>query len=110
DLEHFRLAAWWLGDIARQRTKGKSWYWEMGGKSLLDSIVQESEISLIVGGRELRPKPNPQFPARLDHYGMVGLNGEPLDRPRFTGWLTFPDSNEPENDSATMQVGFSHGI
>jgi hypothetical protein len=111
DLETNRLAAWWLGDTARQRTKGKSWYWETGAKSLLDSSVAESEISLIVGGRELRPKPNPQFPARLDRYGLVGLSGEPLDRPRFTGWLTFPDSNEPdEKGEATMQVAFNYGI
>ena len=36
DLETNRLAAWWLGDTARQRTKGKSWYWEMGGKSIFE--------------------------------------------------------------------------
>lgn len=31
DLEHNRLAAWWTGDTALERTKGKSWYWEPGG-------------------------------------------------------------------------------
>ena len=31
DLEHNRLAAWWTGDTALERTKGKSGYWEPGG-------------------------------------------------------------------------------
>ncbi len=31
DLETNRLLAWWTGDTALQRTKGKSWYWEVGG-------------------------------------------------------------------------------
>ncbi|MBA4018703.1 MAG: hypothetical protein C0483_16170 [Pirellula sp.] len=31
DLETNRLVAWWTGDTALQRTKGKSWYWEAGG-------------------------------------------------------------------------------
>jgi hypothetical protein len=31
DLERNRLAAWWTGDTALERTKGKSWYWEPGG-------------------------------------------------------------------------------
>ncbi|MCE9607829.1 MAG: c-type cytochrome [Planctomycetia bacterium] len=36
DLEHNRLAAWWTGDTALERTKGKSWYWEPGGMPVVD--------------------------------------------------------------------------
>ena len=46
DLETNRLAAWWLGDTARQRTKGKSWHWEMGGKSILPNLANEAEIEV----------------------------------------------------------------
>lgn len=35
DLETASLAAWWLGDTARQRTRGKSWYWEAGATPLV---------------------------------------------------------------------------
>jgi hypothetical protein len=35
DLETNRLAGWWIGDAARQRTRAKSWYWEPCGTHLL---------------------------------------------------------------------------
>jgi len=35
DLESVSLTAWWLGDAARQRTRGKSWYWEAGAVPLM---------------------------------------------------------------------------
>lgn len=34
DLENNRLAAWWTGDTALERTKGKGWYWEPGGATV----------------------------------------------------------------------------
>lgn len=34
DLEKNQLAAWWTGDTALERTKGKSWYWEPGGSMI----------------------------------------------------------------------------
>ncbi len=37
DLERGGLAAWWLGDTGRERTRGKSWYWESGSSSLFSS-------------------------------------------------------------------------
>lgn len=37
DLEKNHLAAWWTGDTALERTKGKSWYWEPGGAMVLPS-------------------------------------------------------------------------
>jgi mono/diheme cytochrome c family protein len=35
DLATARLAAWWIGDTARQQTRGKSWHWEAGAGQLL---------------------------------------------------------------------------
>lgn len=29
------LQNWWLGDVARQHTRGKSWHWELGAQSLV---------------------------------------------------------------------------
>jgi mono/diheme cytochrome c family protein len=35
DLESGSLKSWWLGDLARQHTRGKSWFWEAGAQPLL---------------------------------------------------------------------------
>ncbi|MGH7192133.1 MAG: hypothetical protein ACREJM_01210, partial [Candidatus Saccharimonadales bacterium] len=35
DLTGNQLSGWWLGDTARQHTRGKAWYWEPAGKNLL---------------------------------------------------------------------------
>jgi mono/diheme cytochrome c family protein len=75
DLETNRLAAWWLGDTARQRTKGKSWYWEVGAKSILDPGFQNSELSLVIGGKEVPPKETGQFASTLELYNRSGGEG-----------------------------------
>jgi len=54
DLAHARLAAWWLGDTARQQTRGKSWYLEAGMPQLVEIQKPESrdawgEIELASG-------------------------------------------------------------
>ncbi|HWC91402.1 MAG TPA: PA14 domain-containing protein, partial [Pirellulales bacterium] len=56
DLETNRLAAWWIGDTARQRTRGKSWYWEAGGQSLLPPTASGSELRLGRGGKMFEPE------------------------------------------------------
>ncbi|MEM7476024.1 MAG: c-type cytochrome, partial [Planctomycetota bacterium] len=37
DLEAGHWVAWWLGDTAAQYTRGKTWYWELGGPFLNSS-------------------------------------------------------------------------
>jgi len=61
DLETNRLAAWWLGDTARQRTKGKSWFWEMGGKPIPLDRSTAVGPTLILNGKELVPRITGQF-------------------------------------------------
>jgi len=56
DLETNRLAAWWLGDTARQRTKGKSWYWETGSKPSFEPSFKEPEFSVWIDGKERFPE------------------------------------------------------
>jgi mono/diheme cytochrome c family protein len=60
DLASARLAGWWLGDVARQQTRGKSWYWEAGVPQLLDVEKPDperrhSELQLIDGDHLLEP-------------------------------------------------------
>lgn len=45
DLEHNRLAAWWTGDTALERTKGKSWYWEPGGAVIPQQVLPKDPIT-----------------------------------------------------------------
>jgi cytochrome c553 len=78
DLETGRLAAWWLGDTARQRTKGKSWFWEAGGEPIFETSADEDELRLIVDGKELRPVRSGQFATRTERieylYGFVQVD------------------------------------
>ncbi len=62
DLEENRLLAWTVGDLARQRTKGKAWFWESAGAKVFEPNVQGSEIE-IVGAKN---EPLAQFTTELD--------------------------------------------
>ncbi|MGD9649103.1 MAG: hypothetical protein AB7U73_25555, partial [Pirellulales bacterium] len=81
DLEMSRLAGWWIGDTARQRTKGKSWHWEPGGTLVAPLPDQEnaddapatSEMLLLRGDEIIAPQRVGQSLARLDRYSLDGL-------------------------------------
>lgn len=47
DLETGRLASWWIGDTARQYTRGKSWYWETGAPPLIDNLDFLQQFSIV---------------------------------------------------------------
>jgi mono/diheme cytochrome c family protein len=98
DLETNRLAAWWLGDTARQRTKGKSWYWEMGGKSILAPDFDNSEIALVIDGKVCLPEARSQFVETIDAYGTTAYDGTPLHEPQWLGRLSFPTSDASIKD------------
>ena len=74
DLDANRLAGWWIGDTARQRTKGKSWHWEPGGTLLAplpgkendDDALATSEILLVRGDEVIAPECKGQSLARLE--------------------------------------------
>ena len=68
DLESNRLLGWWVGDLARQRTKGKSWFWEAAGKSLLEHSPPQNEVTLMRGGHPLIPLAAPEGICRLQSW------------------------------------------
>ena len=45
DLDQFGFRHWWFGDVARQRTEGKSWYWDVAGITVA-SVRTGSDIVL----------------------------------------------------------------
>jgi cytochrome c551/c552 len=101
DLETNRLAAWWMGDTARQRTRGKSWYWEAGGTSLLPLPTAKltSELRLRRNGQFEEPIEIGQCAAefqQLEHPAETLLH--PSGEVRFTYRLKFAGlSDEPKN-------------
>jgi cbb3-type cytochrome oxidase cytochrome c subunit len=129
DLETNRLAGWWLGDTARQRTVGKSWHWEPGGVDvwpLVDGLGVEGpggdgpggdgpgELALLVDGVPRAPVAQGQFIAQLAQV-ETRENGARFDqrlsfddprstvfvRQTFAGEWPPPDDGIPSGDRWT---------
>ncbi|MGI8982055.1 MAG: c-type cytochrome [Pirellulaceae bacterium] len=64
DLEKNRMVGWWVGDGAAQRTRGKSWFWEALGQSLLDNQSSEPDFHLLIDGKEAKPLASDQLLAQ----------------------------------------------
>jgi len=47
DLDNLSLRRWTFGDFARQRTVGKSWYWDMAGVDIVTGFNANSNYSLV---------------------------------------------------------------
>ncbi|MDP1795864.1 MAG: c-type cytochrome, partial [Planctomycetaceae bacterium] len=46
DADTATVRMWTLGDFARQRTQGKSWFWDMAGSPLMQVPAEEIDFSL----------------------------------------------------------------
>ncbi len=67
DLQTAQMSGWWIGDAARQRTKGKTWFWEAAGADMLGGPV-ENELSMRIGDRVFSPAKVGQFITELDRW------------------------------------------
>ena len=47
DLDRANLAMWTFGDFATQRTQGKSWFWDMAGRSVLTGGERRGDVVLV---------------------------------------------------------------
>lgn len=47
DLDSLTLRGWTFGDLARQRTAGKSWYWDMAASAVIPMFSRDSDYLLI---------------------------------------------------------------
>src|SRR5262249_11886746 len=72
DLDSAGLRLWTVGDTARQRTEGKSWFWEVGGTAVLDTGITGPDLALAADGRELPPRPLGQFITEADEWRAEG--------------------------------------
>ena len=66
DLETSRLAGWWTGDAAAQRTKGKTWFWEAAGESVASLGGDGPELSLGPVEKLLHPLQKGQHISEFD--------------------------------------------
>jgi glucose/arabinose dehydrogenase len=72
DLGTARLAHWAVGDTARQRTKGKTWFWEPAGAAVFDPGLTGPDLALVADGKELPGRPLGQFVTEADGWEIDG--------------------------------------
>jgi mono/diheme cytochrome c family protein len=68
DLEIGSLSLWTVGDVARQRTRGKTWLWELAGATVLETGIRAPDLTLLSGGREMLARPLGQFITEADEW------------------------------------------
>jgi hypothetical protein len=85
DLESGGLAAWWIGDVAEQRTEGKSWHWQARGERIVDKLPGV-DMRLVRDDVEIEPLRTGQFQIEYDALEYLG------DGVRFSYRLFFPDA------------------
>jgi mono/diheme cytochrome c family protein len=119
DLETNRLVAWWTGDTALQRTKGKSWYWENGGAMVLadDGTSLEASASELLlrvshGGRvaSFFPVMSGQNVAILDEVRHIESGVELQYRIKFDGNSTGGRINATELSIIQSIVAADNGF
>ena len=98
DLDHLTLRRWTFGDFARQRTEGKSWYWDLAGSDIVSSLNDTSNYVLIRSDAENNLE-NGIAPIKAN-----GTVGQLLDyRPEENG-VKFSFGLNFEIDGASQQV------
>lgn len=70
DLDTFSLRRWWVGDFARQKTRGKTWYWETAGVTLYDNAEALSLLAMQAAkaNQLIQPHGPEQAVCRLESY------------------------------------------
>ncbi|MBC8351436.1 MAG: c-type cytochrome [Planctomycetes bacterium] len=66
DLETASLARWSVGNVAHERTEGKSWFWAVAGTPLLKPALTDCELTLVDAMSELAPDTVGQFVTEFD--------------------------------------------
>jgi len=69
DLDTYSLRGWFFGDFARQRTQGKSWYWDMAGVPVMTGLKPGPDIILVKKDKKTG-KETVHLPKRVN--GSVG--------------------------------------
>jgi mono/diheme cytochrome c family protein/glucose/arabinose dehydrogenase len=99
DLDRFRVRGWTFGDFARQRTEGKSWYWDLAGVDLMRGLSGPPELLLRSreSGELSLPVWDQNRAARLESYVIE------LDVVRTVHTVTFAVGKEPARVRMTQE-------
>ena len=68
DIDSGAIRGWSFGDMARQRTSGKSWYWDLAGIPVATGFSTKAEWELHRGGETYRPVADQAQRLRLAGY------------------------------------------
>ncbi len=99
NLETGQLQTWWLGDTARQYTRGKSWYWEIGSEPLIaPSGFLEQVVLRDSANSEWKPNAMGQVAVELDR-----LEHE-ASRALWSGRLQFERATAPSQVAASRSL------
>jgi len=71
DLDNFSIRQWRFGDLAQQRTQGKSWYWDMSGVPVVSGFDANCDLALQPKGE---PDAPPIYP-RVEHGRLGRVHG-----------------------------------
>ncbi|MEQ8791054.1 MAG: c-type cytochrome [Pirellulaceae bacterium] len=119
DLETARLAGWWMGDTARQRTKGKSWYWEAAGSTLPAGETSPwptaPDVQLAGDGKIESPQLVGQFPTEFDSLRHTPQGVELKQRLHFNDGVVLQVSQTftslvENRDGGAVAAGFRREI
>jgi cytochrome c2 len=105
DFETNRIARWSLGDLARQRTKGKSWHWEAAGVDLWGpvpaTLENAGELLWEFSGQPRAPILRGQFPSEPEWWRFMANGIEFAQRLRFVATQT----GEPNQTGEPTRTG-----
>lgn len=85
DLDSLSVRRWWVGDFARQRTRGKSWYWECAGPVLGDWPGADPALALVREGKMSAPMAIGQSVGRIQWFERGS------EAARFATTIDFPE-------------------
>ena len=71
DFQAGSLVSWWTGDVARQRTEGKTWFWEAAEPNLLDASTRLGDFRIRRGQQILLSQSSGQFTSEIDSVSKV---------------------------------------
>ena len=66
DFATARMVRWSIGDVANQRTRGKTWFWVAAGNDILRYRESVADLQLKIGDRWKSPRLRGQFPTEID--------------------------------------------